>query len=98
RTGFSRGDWGLETGDWRLEIGDWSAGILPALPQMSWRGRTEMNADFCRDGCCGRSPDRATCLHESGGHGQETGPSDSHPFIPAIRVSPASHAKSQTSD
>ncbi len=25
--------------------------------------------------CCGRSPDRATCLHESGGHGQETGPS-----------------------
>src|SRR5690606_30271378 len=24
---------------------------------------------------CGRSPDRATCLHESSGRGQETGPS-----------------------
>ncbi len=31
---------------------------------------------FSCDERCGRSPDRATCLHESGGRGRETGPSD----------------------
>src|SRR5690606_27256190 len=50
--------------------------------------------------CCGRSPDRATCLHESGGHGQETGPShmktETGPSHMKTETSP-SHMKTETS-